>query len=102
MLEDTNSLDGANESFISCFPIAFSLGSSHDGESKSFACSKSNNYIMSYLAFFYETTAYKINPWRFSMCSIEAMKKYINGLGRFVNSHILIVLILLILFSPVI
>ena len=72
------------------FLITCSLGSSHDGEGLSHACKKSNNYIMSYLTYFDESDQYKINPWRFSRCSIEAMKKYIKALGRFVKSGILI------------
>ena len=64
--------------------LYFSLGCSHDGTGTSVECPTSNQYIMTpWLAKFKDLSAYNINPWRFSRCSVEAMKTYISSLGRY-------------------
>lgn len=67
---------------IAAHELGHNLGCSHDGKGTSVECPTSNQYIMTpWLAKFKDLSAYNINPWRFSRCSVEAMKTYISSLG---------------------
>ena len=64
---------------ITC--IFYSLGAPHDAGDDQSPCDVNADFVMAPFVPSLSSTSTTINPWRFSSCSIESFKNYVNSLG---------------------
>ncbi|XP_045177053.2 A disintegrin and metalloproteinase with thrombospondin motifs 16-like [Mercenaria mercenaria] len=67
---------------VAAHEIGHNMNATHDGTGWADDCDDDDKYIMAPMVTdFSPDDDYTVNPWRFSQCSIDAFKDYVNKMG---------------------